>query len=514
MSWVERRKHLLRYLPHAVLALVLVVGLATVGDYGITIDEPVRARSGDSWWHFLATWDSRYLPHGFFANYGALFDMLGSAVARGHRAIGGDDVYFARHLLIFVSGWLGLLGTYLLGRRVLTPAGAVMALVILVLMPRYYGPCFNNPKDIPFAATFVWAMFGLVRLLQDPSPRSAVLCGALGALCTAVRPFGAVFAPLGALACLWPLAEAARERRWRLLAFQLSSAIVLTVALWPILWVRPPWHVVKAMLVLGSDLNPEGTPLPHLFLGKVYSPLESPPYYLPVWLAVTLPVPTLALVLAGGAFLLARVRRAERRAALWTAAILGIWVLAPIAIPFVHRVALYDGIRHFLFVVPAICLLAALGWQHVFALARQPWQRTALAGVAALLYGDVALTEARLHPYEDLYFSRLIGGLGGASGSFGVAYWGATYRESFEWLEHHADPPVYVSSFFLDVPAYYAGRMGMALDPEKFGFFLTEVRVNQTDYMPGEVVHTISREGVPLAVVVKIAPMEQPASAW
>jgi hypothetical protein len=158
----------------AILAAILVVGLLTVGDYGITFDEPIRARSGDAWWHFIATRDRSYLPEGWFANLGAWFDMLGSAMVRAYRALGGHDEYLPRHVLVLLCGLAGMAGTFALARRVLSPWLAVVALVLLALAPRYYGPCFNNPKDIPFAATLVWAIYGIVRLLQEPTRRSAL----------------------------------------------------------------------------------------------------------------------------------------------------------------------------------------------------------------------------------------------------------------------------------------------------------------------------------------------------
>ena len=46
-----------------------------------------------------------------------------------------------------------------------------------------------------------------------------------------------------------------------------------------------------------------------------------------------------------------------------------------------------------------------------------------------------------LHPYESVYFNRLIaGGLRSAAGSYETDYWGNSYREGVEWLVTHYGP--------------------------------------------------------------------------
>jgi hypothetical protein len=179
---------------------------------------------------------------------------------------------------------------------------------------------------------------------------------------------------------------------------------------------------------------------------------------------------------------------------------------------------MYSAARHFVFVMPAFCLLAAvgLGW-----LARKIERRWQLAVAGALLvvsYGDVLVTEVRLHPYEDLYFSRLSGGIRGAAGSFDVAYYGETYREAFEWLAANAPAPVHVNTvggaLSVDLPRYYADKLGMSYDTPSFQYFISQVRTRRENDLPGEVVHTVSRLGVPLAVVVRVPEMSSPVSAW
>ena len=55
-----------------------------------------------------------------------------------------------------------------------------------------------------------------------------------------------------------------------------------------------------------------------------------------------------------------------------------------------------------------------------------------LAGTAQAL--AVVSFMVRTHPYQNLYFNALIGGLRGAEGKFDLDYWGLSIREAFEYI--------------------------------------------------------------------------------
>jgi hypothetical protein len=104
----------------------------------------------------------------------------------------------------------------------------------------------------------------------------------------------------------------------------------------------------------------------------------------------------------------------------------------------------YDGIRHFLEVAPALAMLAALGAEEAVWLvgeaARRLPRRAVRTGVA-LLFLPALLDLVRFTPYEIAYFNPLIGGLPGAQAA-GIQdatdYWGTSYRRGFAWLNENA----------------------------------------------------------------------------
>jgi hypothetical protein len=83
----------------------------------------------------------------------------------------------------------------------------------------------------------------------------------------------------------------------------------------------------------------------------------------------------------------------------------------------------YDGIRHVLFVVPMLAILAGVGWVAILPLLRRA---PIVAAVAAGAYvGSLVLTLAVLHPLEYVAMNALAGGTRGAYDRFEQDYWSA-----------------------------------------------------------------------------------------
>jgi hypothetical protein len=523
------------------LAAVLLIGLVTFPRYGVTTDEPIRAHTGANWWRWMATGEEQYLPAGRLRYYGAAFDMIGVAATNFHiHVLGGTDEYAPKHLLIFLTMWAGLLGTYRLAGRLGPQPLPLAALVLLTLMPRFYGS-FNNPKDIPFATTFVWAAFALVRWLEAPTLRNAGWAGLASGVAAAVRPFGALWLPAGIIAAgvviAWrllrrpdaPEARAAAEIEGRptgltgaQVAVFAAAGIAFTYLLWPTLWISPPTHLYEAIRHLSR--YPDGGS--HLYFGEWYNyddftkksvavplgatELAVPAHltYIPVWVGITVPVETVLTGLVGGAWLLIRRLRGRPVPSGWAWLLVAAWLLTP-WIGAVIRGSNYSRtVRHFLFLMPPVALFAGLGVAALTAWARRNpvgWVPVALAG---LLCADTAATMYRLFPYESVYFSRAIGGVKGAEGRFDVEYWNQTFQECFEWLDARGERPVNVlSTAGTDVARYHATQHGFPHNSPRLQYLVSMVAQNWENRLPGTVLHTIERDGVPLAVIKKIDPL-------
>ena len=106
--------------------------------------------------------------------------------------------------------------------------------------------------------------------------------------------------------------------------------------------------------------------------------------------------------------------------------------MLPIAVAMAARPALYNGLRHFVFVVPPFAALGGLAVQ-LACRTRGLSGKPALAALAAVAIAGVALPAVgmvRLHPYEYTYFNLLAGGVRGAHGRYMLDYWGLAFKQA------------------------------------------------------------------------------------
>lgn len=592
-----------------VLLLTALAGVITVGDFGVTTDEPIRARTGENWCRWLTGGGGdELLPTERLRHYGAAFDMAGVAAAGLYGRMGGTDEYLPRHLLVLAAAWLGVWGTYRLAGLLGPQPLPFFALLAAVLCPRWTGS-LNNPKDVPFAAAMVRAAWAMVRWLAatprqqsgagavgpgaaceatPPSPplasggdpcttapvtpwtgwRRALLAAVMAGVATAVRPFGALLLPAGLVAGLvtaWLARDGTgRGRAGQAVGF-VAAGLATAYLLWPTLWVTSPTHLAESIAYLSRF--PDGGS--GLFFGEVYQRedylhrrvavgpewcgVSLPAYslFIPVWVGLTTPDVVVGGTLAGLALVGAGLWRAMRARSAglpgsmraW-AAIAG-WVVLPVVVVAIKGANFSRTGRHFLFLVPPMCLLAGLAaawlWDRVSGPPAEPvpnptggepaggatgdvvatgrrWSPGRIAAGAGLLLmaaglADAAWAMVRLHPYQAVYFNRMAGGLPGAAGRFDVGNWSEGFAEAFAWLRRHAaehgagDGPIRVHAVAgTDVAAYHAAREGMLHNPPDARFFVSMVLQGWEGKLTGPVLHRVSRDGVDLAVVRRIAP--------
>ena len=447
----------------ALLSAVLVVGLATVADYGLTVDE---FNTDDYGPKALAWYTSGFKDRSHFETvefslwyYGPWFHMLTAYV----QSFDFADRITVRHAMTFLVGLAGVAALLPLGRLAAGRWAGLVAIALCLMTGYFYGSLFFTPIDVPFAAVMTWATLAIVVMTRKvlPSWRASIAAGVLSGLAIATRTGGIITHAYLLAALLLCAAEAfAKERRLALrylieLGARYGAVVVIAwitaVALWPWLEIGNPFTQFKTALVHFATI-PVSFEFPHW--GEQILTSALPASYVPAQLFFRLPEAFLLLLAIACIYAVAAAARLGRdavavehggrlRAAVLTIAreraMLTVCaaVILPLAFLVLQRATIYDGIRHVLFVIPMLAVVAGLGWRALLPLvARAPVVAAVIAGA---YIGNVAATLATLHPLEYVAMNALAGGTRGAYDKFELDYWSAAATEALRRLERRLD---------------------------------------------------------------------------
>jgi len=424
----------------ALIAAAALVAAATFRDYGLGWDDYTHAEYGDLLVAFYTSGftDKRALSFVNLYMYGGGFDLLAALIAK----VLPFTVFETRRLLGAAVGLVGLIVVWRATRRVGGSVAGLLALALLVSCPLFVGHQFINAKDGPFAVAMAILLLGLVRAFDQyprPCAGTVALTGAGFGLAIGSRVMGGfgVLSTFGALALIFSIdarQDGLRSATAKLGRFVLAMlpGVILTLAVIALIW---PW-VVSAPLNLFHAIDYFSRffeePWQELFGGMLIRVTDMPRSYVPTLLALQLPELFLLLGFGGAIGALVAAARPDvarnRRAVL---ALIALAALLPLVVTVLLRPAMYNGIRHFVFVLPPLAVLGGLAGAWLFERVRRSSAVAALAvGLFALGVASPVIEMVRLHPYEYTHFNRLAGGVAAARERYMLDYWALSFKQA------------------------------------------------------------------------------------
>lgn len=411
-------------------------------DFGFTWDERFQQKYGEEIWDY---YHGRLPRESFDTDAGNqyLYGGLVEIVAISMQHLVPADVYVVRHAVNAVFGWMGIVLCGVLAGRLFGARAGWLAAILLATMPRYFGDAMNNPKDVPFAVATIAVM--CVTLTIDwrrprVSPARALLLTLAIACGLNVRPLALALLlysigiiGLAAAVSAWTSREPDRMRQFLVTCATLALVALVSIPLgtiaWPYAQAQPYVRPVSAFL-LTSRLD-WAKNFDVLFVGENFGAGSLPWYYVPLWLWMILP----PVVIAGIAASWLVARQGLERAAPWAAIVL--FVAAPVTTAIWRHATIYDGIRHLLFIVPPLVVLAAAGWSALVQARSGTGARVAAVLLAVGLLEPFAF-QLRNHPNQIVYFSPLAGGPRAAFARYDMDYWGNSMLQAVRWADRVA----------------------------------------------------------------------------
>jgi hypothetical protein len=489
------------------LVLLVALGLSSIGlaawslgAAGIGLDtrmdrySALTTRSLDGDTTLQAAYDAVPSDHEFYGVLvGQAADVLHTLTTGSTKPLGPDDAVTYRYEAA-VTMTLAVLGVTALAAVLALATGSLLAGAfawsLTLATPLWLGMEHVDFKDVPVAAGMTLVTSGLALAFLLSSARRATLVGAAvagagGAIAIATRPASIVL--LAALvAATLVTAVVARRRDLRSVAPVAVAAAAAFVVGLAFTWATDPIARLGLVQWLRDSIDlARNFPIQATIrtAGRDLSATDLPWWYVPSWLGVQLPLLTLAAVVGGVAVVAARARR------------LPVIPLVPIAVqaiglPLVivaSGAVLYDGIRHLLFMLPALIALPALALSLV-----DRGRLRALAPLGAVVVVAASLASAiSWAPYAYAYLNP-IGDLGHGE-PWALDYWGISAKEGVGRLKQAGLDPIYVK------PSQQAGIPWGAYNtwddpPPGAGLYVFRRSGDRTDF-GCDVIFTIERQG-------------------
>lgn len=479
---------------------------ATYKDCGITFDEQVEYDAGAYVKTYISNTitqeyvdkmmnhgpvniETRHLP--IFAPYSRIYTFILTL-------LNPRFYYEWFHLLNLAFGFLLFLLSYLLFlNNGVCPRKAVVAPISIFLTPYILGHIPGNPKDIPFAWAYLGSLY-FINLFGNKKTDfkvKVIILGALIGLSTALRAVGLT---LLVVSFLFDTLYSKNK-----LAQSIVEHVLITLISFFIWIILMPWlgvnfyaNLVTAVFNASGFSEWKGT---IFYLGEFLNKSQRPWHYLFVILGVKLPIPFVVLFLFGSfSFIKKTILKLVPTSVeflLFTAIYLNFFVYL------VTHPVVYNGIRHFLYLVVLIVLFSS------FYLVKN-WKSTRFYKTLLILifvyFGFTGIRMIHLHPYEYVYFNELTGGLRGAQKLFQLDYWGASYKTGSEYAIKLAEDrgienlKVFSCDSRFAVDYYSKGKYQLVGSPKESDILLCDNFRDEIRQLKQPIIYEVKREGVTL----------------
>jgi 4-amino-4-deoxy-L-arabinose transferase-like glycosyltransferase len=409
----------------------------------------------------------------------------------------------------------GIAGTMQAGAALAGPKAGLAAGLLLALTPAWWGHQFNNPVDLPFAAAHAWALAMLLRWINvwPEIPSSLVIkTGIAIGLALGTRIGGVILLGYLALASLLP---GKSDRAAKVMPLALAAAGVawaVMMVCWPMAQ-RQPVHWPWEALTRFAQYYP--LPFSVLFGGQMHFANRLPWDYLPRYLLLTLPEPVLIALTLGAGWLVRQLIKWHvpiDRSGVVRWGLVVVAAALPLVLIIAMRSVVYNGIRHVLFIVPAICVLAGAILARLLDRVLERGMTTRVVAGAAvagwLVWHGAGMI--RIHPHQYIWYNAIGGGLRGAFLKYEIDYWGNAYPEAIAKLTEAVKATGPANARKLRVAPCGAPRALREQLPDVFEYVEeqadADVLIGITGFgcgemRPGAELAWITRDGVPLAYV-------------
>ncbi len=532
----EDQSKLFKYAFIIVAVLIFILRPMLSSNFGPSGDELTHKALGDLSYDFLVSGgknDSvmRFDPtHGredasLLLNYGPLLEVVSAAVYKNTNS----NPFVVRHFILTLFTFLLFFYCGMAAYKIGGWRAGLIAMLFMLVSPRLFGEAFNNPKDPPFAAGYMMAIYGLLCMVSElprPSWRTAILTMIGIGLAFSIRVGGLLLFPYTIMFIGLAILQQ-EEWRAKLINFDFpyyrqlivqivvifAGAWIIGIITWPAALLHPLTQPFHALAVQSSY----PTVISVLYDGKVIGSNDVPWSYNPFYITNTSP----EIVIIGffiGLALLPFLRKTFNGYYLFMILFVSIF---PLFYIIYKKSALLNGWRHSYFTYTGIAVFAAVTFEALFRIVKKKvWDYVLYITVALgiLLPGYFIVKN---FPVVYVYFNEFAGGVDGTYGDYNLDYYACSAKPAADWMAknipYDSAMKVYSNNagevdacFKMDNSKWYAEYMRYRERNEKdwdYAVFLPQFvdpeMMKHGKFAPKGTVHKVVVDNSVVAVVVK-----------
>jgi hypothetical protein len=510
------------------ILVILLSGMMLVSrDAGISGDEEVHLKQSEMVYRFFTSCgenrEALNTPKTHLQYYGQSFDNLATILIHW---LNIDDVFGFRHALCSLAGWITILVSALFAVYLSGYSAGIIVVLLFAVSPTFLGHAQNNLKDIPFALSYIAGVFFIVKVVharQKASVLQYFLLTISIAFAISIRAGGLLllaylfiyFIVHNAWLCYREGLGSLRQKGSSLLILFMVAILAYFsgLLLWPYALQNPfthPWRSYQIMARFPTTIR-------QIFEGQLFWSDFLPWYYLPKYMLITIPL----IIFAGIAGFIVFIRRVVSSGRIVLVGFLVFTILFPPVFAIAHDANLYGAWRHFLFIYPAMVIISALGYRHLFQFAGKISAKVAISAGMILLAVHPTKFMITNHPYYYLYYNQLVGGINGAYGNYETDYYYHSMREGAAWLTgylhtNHPGEQVKVGANF---SVQWLLRKNPEMQPVYFAWddriqkdwdyaiiansYIHPFQLKNKTWPPRNTIHMIYADTVPICAILK-----------
>ena len=427
-----------RLTPYFLFILVLIISIIAAPRIGPAWDEPDNIVSGGQYTKFfeskfdpsiltrrdtgasifeniIFTQDPTISHYPPVPNYvGTLFAVVGSKLGFGWSA---TEIITSFHLASVVFFGVLVVTVYQFGLLLgLSGWASVGAALLTFLYPTMLGHGISDLKDVAQVSLFTLSLYYLVRSVAGPDTRRNLIIGSVIWGLGLATKFNAVYVPI--IWGVWMVINKATGKTFfkalqkAFLSLLLPLLLVLAIGfltaflVWPYLWFDPIHRAIEVVHYFttvgqGYQVFWDGS-LYQVGVGK------SLWWYPGANILLATPIPLLVAILVGMVGIV--VHLVTRSKSGKTQVLLFLWIIIPLARAILPSSAFYDGMRHFMEVIPEFMILAMVGVECFVGYVSKKFSISLLYSLLVLtllLIGQLVLIDSSYFPYSAGYYNVL-----------------------------------------------------------------------------------------------------------